>query len=101
LQKCHIISERGYFPTFSTVHYPRPYWALDVALVVAAGADGGVAVVGDSYGEVEVAVVELSVVGGGLDGVGVADTGLVEGAGSTMTVLVDVAARSVWSVATY
>jgi hypothetical protein len=38
---------------------------------------------------VEVAVVELSVVGGELDGVDVADTGLVAGAASMMTVLVE------------
>jgi hypothetical protein len=49
-----------------------------VALVAAAPdvppADGGVVVVGE-----EVAVVDASVVGGGLDGVDVADTGPVEG----------------------
>jgi hypothetical protein len=62
-------------------------------VVASDAAGGGVLVV---VGE-EVAVESA----GGLDAVEVAGTGLADGAASMMTVLVEVAVRPAWSVATY
>jgi hypothetical protein len=66
-------------------------WDVEVESVVVA-ADGGVLVV---FGE------EVAVESGGLDGVVVAWGGLIDAAASMMTILVEVAVRPFWSVATY
>ena len=69
----------------------KNYWDVEVDTVVVA-ADGGVLVV---FGE------EVAGESGGLDGVVVARGGLIDAAASMMTILVEVAVRPFWSVATY
>jgi hypothetical protein len=67
----------------------------DHVLVVVAFASGGLCV-----GVLVVVEEEVAVGGGGLGGVDVADTGLVDDAASMITVLVDVAERPLWSMTT-